>query len=144
MRCSIVEKGNAMPDVREKLVELLCEAHSKATDAEAFADATYAQQLEMEADHLIANGVTIQRWIPVEERLPEMLYDYTYDYFGETCDIYRSKPVLASDGKEVCTAEWVRFSEGEILMEVSRLDGERIEPTHWMPLPEPPKEDEDD
>ena len=44
---------------REKLIELLCEAQSKATDAGAFDDATYAQQLEMEADHLIANGVTI-------------------------------------------------------------------------------------
>jgi hypothetical protein len=84
-----------------------------------------------------------QRWIPVTERLPEMLYDYTHDAFGETCEVYRSKPVLASDGREVCTVEWVRFSEGEILMEVSRLDGGKIEPTHWMPLPEPPRENVD-
>ena len=48
-----------MPDVKEKLVELLCEAHNKAIDAEAFADASYAQQIEMEADYLIANGVSI-------------------------------------------------------------------------------------
>lgn len=67
-----------MPDVREKLVELLCEAHSKATDAEAFTDATYAQQLEMEADHLIRGGVTIQRWIPVKIEPP------SYDSFNAT------------------------------------------------------------
>jgi len=54
-----------MMDVREKLVELLREAHSKATDASAFEDATYAQQLEMEADHMIAHGVTVS-----EEALP--------------------------------------------------------------------------
>ena len=45
--------------MREKLIELLCEAHGMATDASLFEDASYAQQLETEADSLIANGVTI-------------------------------------------------------------------------------------
>ncbi len=48
-----------MPNTREKLMRLLCAANSKATEAEAFEDATYAQQLGIQADHLIANGVTI-------------------------------------------------------------------------------------
>jgi hypothetical protein len=45
--------------MREKLIELLNEAHSKSTDEVVFNCATYAQQLEMESDYLIANGVTI-------------------------------------------------------------------------------------
>lgn len=45
--------------MREKLIELLCKAHGMATDASLFEDASYAQQLETEADFMIANGVTI-------------------------------------------------------------------------------------
>jgi hypothetical protein len=51
------EKGKTMTD-REKLIKLLCEAHSMSVDAELFEDSSYAQQLEIEADFLIANGVT--------------------------------------------------------------------------------------
>ena len=57
MRCSPAEKGKTM---REKLIELIDKAHSIATDAEVFDDASYEQQLEMEADYLIAHGVTIK------------------------------------------------------------------------------------
>lgn len=59
--------------IKEELARLLCEARSRAADAGAFGDVTYAQQLEMEADYLIENGVTVQRWIPVTERLPELI-----------------------------------------------------------------------
>ena len=45
--------------MREKLIELLCGAHGMATDASLFEDASYAQQFEIEADYLIANGVTV-------------------------------------------------------------------------------------
>ena len=48
-----------MIGMREKLIELLCKAQSMSAEAACFEDATYAQQLEMEADSLIANGVTI-------------------------------------------------------------------------------------
>lgn len=46
---------------REKLIKLLCEANSKSVDAELFEDSSYAQQLEIEADFLIANGVTFAK-----------------------------------------------------------------------------------
>ena len=48
-----------MPNTREKLIKLLSNAHSISTEAACFDDATYAKQLRIEADHLIANGVTI-------------------------------------------------------------------------------------
>lgn len=128
-----------MPDVRETLVELICEAHSKATDAEVFADATYAQQLEMEADHLIANGVTIQRWIPVEERLPET--HKTAD--GCVCSdvlIFRQKTTVHMG---YCVKQIEIIAEEPVV--ITRWydqAGHRWEDvTHWTPLPEPPKEE---
>jgi hypothetical protein len=50
------EKGEPM---REKLIELLCKAHGMATDASLFENASFAEQLEAEADFLIANGVNV-------------------------------------------------------------------------------------
>lgn len=123
-----------MPDVREKLVELLCEAHSKATDAEAFTDATYAQQLEMEADHLIRGGVTIQRWIPAAERLPE-------DDLPKDGKVKRIKVLVAyrTNGNWIVRTQ-VR-AKGYWYSEPDKWDWikERDPITHWMPLPEPPK-----
>ena len=45
--------------MKKKLINLLCQAHNKATDASAFECANYAQQLEVEADTLIANGAIV-------------------------------------------------------------------------------------
>jgi hypothetical protein len=105
-----------MPNAREKLIELLTQV------------AVLGDYLDMQkvADHLIANGVTVQEWISVKDRLPEgeclavsmqkghsykeMLVGYVYaDAYSDT----------------LYTAE----SDGEVLRNV----------THWMPLPEPPK-----
>lgn len=46
-------------DVRKKLIELLGKAHNATTEACFEKDLTYAEAREIEADHLIANGVTI-------------------------------------------------------------------------------------
>lgn len=51
--------------MREKLIELLCKAHNAVTDrciengSWSKWGMSYAEQLETEADSLIANGVTI-------------------------------------------------------------------------------------
>lgn len=68
------------------------------------------------ADHLIANGVTVQRWIPVTERLPD-----------------RDSTVLAFYETMRDTSAAVQTAKGWNL---------RGTATHWMPLPEPPKEGE--
>ena len=47
-------------DVREKLIDLLM-GHSIDTQ----------QDVEYVADHLISNGVTVQEWISVDEKLPQ-------------------------------------------------------------------------
>lgn len=74
--------------------------------------------IEKIADNLIENGVTVQKWIPVSERLPKYRED-----------------VLVTDGKSVCTA-WLSKSNSWVRSYTSAiLDGF----THWMPLPRPPK-----
>lgn len=49
---------------REKLIDLLCKAHSKAIDEILSDDISYAKQLEIEADYLLDNGVTFTPVIP--------------------------------------------------------------------------------
>lgn len=102
-------------DVREKLVELIAETIE-----------LYPSEREELADGLIANGVTVQEWISVNDRLPED----SNDGFADA--------VLVTDGflqhmAYFVGGEW-RFAES----------GEIKEPmwysiTHWMPLPQPPK-----
>ena len=106
-------------DVREKLVELLtefygCDPMYYNVDALAI------------ADYLISNGVTVQEWISVDDRLPED----SNDGFADA--------VLVTDGFVQHMAyfvggEW-RFAESG---EIKEPMWYRI--THWMPLPEPPK-----
>ena len=102
-------------DVREKLVELIGEAIE-----------LYPWEREELADGLIANGVTVQEWNSVDDRLPE----YSNDGFADA--------VLVTDGFVQHMAyfvggEW-RFAESG---EIKEPMWYRI--THWMPLPQPPK-----
>jgi hypothetical protein len=72
-------------------------------------------------EKLIANGVTIQKWIPVTERLPD-------EYVSVLVCIPTEHPLptvkeayLANGGWS--TKMWI-FDKREV--------------THWMPMPEPP------
>ena len=56
-------------DVREKLVELLI----NSPHLDTISDCTFEQG----ADWLIRNGVTVQEWIPVKDRLPKIPDGYT-------------------------------------------------------------------
>ena len=99
-------------DVREKLVELLKQIKYVS--------------VENAANILISNGVTVQEWISVDDRLPE----YSNDGFADA--------VLVTDGFVQHMAyfvggEW-RFAESG---EIKEPMWYRI--THWMPLPQPPK-----
>ena len=63
-----------MPGIREKLVELLDHVQDygmKRVEDESSILLVHKTN-EMVANHLIRGGVTIQRWIPVTERLPEI------------------------------------------------------------------------
>ena len=95
-------------DVREKLVELLKQIKYVS--------------VENAANILINNGVTVQEWIPVTERLPVI-----------------GRSVIAYNAPAKCAAEAMYKGEGRFLQFrwEARLQGQEV--THWMPLPKPPK-----
>ena len=112
-------------DVREKLVELLktnaCPSPFMCDQAckyygygDCFPDRF--------ADHLIANGVTVQEWISVKERLPQEKVDCIVHYKHAYCD------------NDDYWAIGMCFYDGEKFQLNSAY-----KVTHWMPLPEPPK-----
>lgn len=125
-----------MPNTRENLIELL---QGSPTDIMG------NHGVGALADHLIANGVTIQRLIPVSERLPEdddrlTFYDdgrlrcttvLAYTVYGRTIPKNRLKVRIVNNEylDTQATDGWVWASGTE-------------EVTHWMPLPLPPKEGE--
>ena len=98
-------------DVRGKLVDLLT-GHSIDTQ----------QDVEYVADHLVSNGVTVQEWISVKDRLPEekvnCIVHYKHDYYNN--DGYWAIGFCFYDGEKF------------------RIDlGYKV--THWMLMPHPPK-----
>ena len=110
-----------MPNTREKLIEFManldCNAeYCKDCEFGNDIDGCVRRQKEIIADRLIAHGVTVQKWIPVTERLPKPLTQ-----------------VLSYSGHELFDVNMVDGGvwDSEYYSEYSV--------THWMPLPEPPK-----
>ena len=98
-------------DVREKLVELIESARCWGSNTS-----------EEIAEKLIANGVTVQEWISVEDRLPEEKVNCIVHYKHAYCD---------NDGY---WAIGMCFYDGE---KFQFAPGYKV--THWMPIPRPPK-----
>ena len=105
-------------NVREKLIDLIIDA--KQTDIETGSFTEYL------ADHLIAHGVTVQEWIPVDDRLPEA-GGYVV-CIAKRNPFSRFMPMVARIEKN----GWVNPITGQYISEV----------THWMPLPMPQEEGE--
>ena len=97
--------------VRAKLIDLLT-GHSIDTQ----------QDVEYVADHLIMNGVTVQEWISVTERLPEEKVNCIVHYKHAYCDNddYWAIGICFYDGEKF---------QIDLLYKV----------THWQYLPQPPK-----
>ena len=98
-------------DVREKLVELL----DRFVYDEWYGNGDIAEKL-------ISNGVTVQEWISVDDRLPEEKVNCIVHYKHAYCN---------NDGY---WAIGFCFYDGEKF----QFD-QAYKVTHWMPLPEPPK-----
>ena len=96
-------------DVREKLVELIKEGIRKGL--RAMGDDRLDYSFEDVADYLIINGVTVQEWISVKDRLPDV---------GKFVLIYSEINGVCMDYHDGAT-----FGYYDV--------------THWMPLPNPPK-----
>ena len=104
-------------DVREKLVDLIIDAKRTGHETGSFT--------EYLADHLITNGVTVQEWISVEDELPEV-GGYVV-CIAKRNPFFRFMPMVARIEKN----GWVNPMTEQYISEV----------THWMPLPELPKEE---
>ena len=111
-------------DVREKLIEIL----RKPIFPHELVDPT-----EAVADYLLDNGVTVQEWISVEDRLPEEDDNYIVTACDEGCSagegIWYSTVVVVA---EYYKGSWTWYDGGR---EYS-LEGIV---THWMPMPKLPK-----
>ena len=109
--------------MREKLIELLggdmCKG-SYCEDCEhEHNEKNCIEHIKRKmADHLLANGVTIQKWIPVTERLPEESGAY----------------LVATERDGVFVTHYSKRGQ---LFSISRLG---VAITHWQERPLPPKE----
>ena len=117
-------------DVREKLVELIESARYWGSNTS-----------EEIADHLIANGVTVQEWINSEEMLPEFPC-LALDVNGNS--VFIPDGIITIKDKH---GEWC--INASLAKEVRLIDGTKIDALIWenriaykMPLPKwpnPPK-----
>ena len=111
-------------DVREKLAELLenhCavigEDHCKASQSGKCTPRDCAICL---ASDLISNGVTVQEWISVKDRLPD-------DWVDVLARLQCGDCVVAVKSGPIWLERFIniRLEDGDV--------------THWMPLSQPPK-----
>ena len=120
-------------DVKEKLVELLREAPYNIF-GNKLGNCYFDSCLELIADHLITNGVTVQEWISVDDRLPEE--SGLYITFGCTAVPVRWLHNFDKDmGK--FGVWWDYDTDGKKHPRYRFIEAEDI--THWMPIPEKPK-----
>ena len=111
-------------DVREKLVDLIIDA--KRTDPETGSFAEYL------ADHLIANGVTVQEWVSVKDKLPDNKeHDWVLAQVVEDNGYMHIPKVMEYRQQR---NDWFEETYGWL----SEHNG-LFSVTHWMPLPNPPK-----
>ena len=114
-------------DVREKLMELL------APTSLNFEEAIYL------ADYLVKNGVTVQEWISVEDRLPSDEQDVLVIAHGRGGRlVYVGSHKRVESQKSWLTGITNKSSEW-LLWGWSYLKEPMV--TYWMPLPEPPEEE---
>lgn len=115
-------------DVREKLAELIREiSHDKKLYLYDLCD--MFEGSEKIADLLIENGVTVQEWISVDERLPDLIPCNAGTAYSEAVIAWTS-------GRKAMIAVWDGI-DWIAPFDYWEAWGEEI--THWMPLPQPPK-----
>ena len=120
-------------DVREKLVELIAKA--KYICANDYSDHTEDEYI---ADTLLDNGVTVQEWIPVTERLPECDKEVLLIVHGWGDRLYYTGCLHRQESER----SWLTGIESKAsdwkIWGFSYLRDPSV--THWMPMPQPPKE----
>lgn len=130
-----------MPNTREKLIELMfvgqvladamCDKQEECDKCQY--NAPNACRCGFIADHLIANGVTVQEWVSVTDGMPELIPCDAGTAYSEAVNVLTS-------GRKVLTAIWDGF---DWTCDAEFWDAEDEEITHWtpvlLPLPQSPK-----
>ena len=122
-------------DVREKLVEILKQA---PFEGKVLDEWWWEEKIKRIADHLIAHGVTVQEWISVDDKLPEVVSIHK----GYRSTVKKSIRVLCvcvqKSGKTMVKegyCEWYNdYQEPRW-----KIPGTIDEVTHWQYLPQLPK-----
>ena len=122
-------------DVREKLVEILKQA---PFEGKLLDEWWWEEKIKRIADHLISNGVTVQEWISVKDKLPEVVSIHK----GYRSTVKKSIRVLCvcvqKSGKTMVKegyCEWYNdYPEPRW-----QIPGTIDAVTHWQYLPQPPK-----
>ena len=116
-------------DVREKLVEILKQA---PFEGKVLDEWWWEEKIKRIADYLISNGVTVQEWIPVTERLPDNKeHDWVLAQVVEDNGFMHIPKVMEY---RQAKNDWFEETYGWL----SEHNG-AFTVTHWMPLPVPPK-----
>ena len=157
-----------MPDVREKLVELLRSVPRREEVSIGRGCGKSFARLGIIADHLIANGVTVQEWISVKDRLPEE-NEYVMIWCGE-CQIARIEKGISEQQRKAMkigklddpfetgwtlASGYFSFKRSQAYKACDEQGNNRVpycwyanggpmewfgqEVTHWAYLPQPPK-----
>ena len=105
-------------DVREKLVEILKQAPFEGRVLDEW---WFEEKIKNIADHLISNGVTVQEWISVDERIPENFISV----LGYMTDAGEFPPVREC------------YTVGNAFFFPALGDVHPV--SHWCEMPEPPK-----
>ena len=121
-------------DVREKLVELLVEF----VEVDAWDNGEFIEK-EIDfgkiAENLIAQGVTVQEWISVKDRLPDKTGRYLVlkNRIAPDC--------LGGNRTDIVILRFFVDKGFRMPTHIPDWINEEIneEVTHWMPLPDPPK-----
>ena len=109
-------------DVRKKLVDIVCDA-TQINGCIHSCNHPPCAMVQGIVDALIENGVTVQEWISVDDRLPEV-GGYVV-CIAKRNPFSRFMPMVARIEKN----GWANPMTEQYISEV----------THWMPMTQPPK-----
>ena len=105
-------------DVREKIVEILKQA---PFEGKVLDEWWWEEKIKRIADHLISNGVTVQEWISVDEKLPQNFISV----LGYMRDAGEFPPVREC------------YTVGNVFIFPALGDIHPV--SHWCEIPKPPK-----
>lgn len=138
-------------DVREKLIELIKDGIRKGLRAKG--DDRLDYSFEDVADHLIANGVTVQENMEISDELLKQLKNAPITICKEEPSIELVQEWISVDErlpeeKVNCIVHYKHAycdNDDYWAIGICFYDGEKFQidclykVTHWMPLPKPPK-----